>query len=36
VEETSRQAGLLRARRADLEALLAEWEVVAQAIEASS
>jgi ATP-binding cassette subfamily F protein 3 len=36
VEETSRQAGLLRARRADLEALLGEWEEVAQAIEANS
>jgi hypothetical protein len=36
VEETSRQAGLLHARRADLAALLGEWEEVAQAIEANS
>ena len=35
VEETSRVSDLLNARRADLEALLAEWEEVAQTIEAN-
>jgi ATP-binding cassette, subfamily F, member 3 len=34
-EETLRVTELLNARRADLEALLAEWEQVAQAIEAN-
>ena len=29
-------AGLLEARRADLEALMKEWEEVAQTIEANS
>ncbi len=36
VEETSRVSGLLDARRADLEALLGEWEEVSQSIEANS
>jgi ATP-binding cassette subfamily F protein 3 len=36
VEETGRITALLAARRADLEALLAEWEDVAQTIEANS
>ncbi len=35
-EETRRVSALLDARRADLEALMAEWEEVAQAIEANS
>ncbi|MGH9661002.1 MAG: ABC-F family ATP-binding cassette domain-containing protein, partial [Bryobacteraceae bacterium] len=35
-EESKRTADLLHARRADLEALLAEWEQVSKAIEASS
>jgi len=35
-EETRRVTGLLNARRADLEALLGEWEEVAQSIEANS
>jgi len=34
-EETARVGELLKARRADLESLLAEWEEVAQAIEAN-
>jgi ATP-binding cassette subfamily F protein 3 len=34
-EETQRISDLLNARRADLESLLAEWEGVAQAIEAN-
>ena len=34
-EETQRVSDLLNARRADLESLLAEWEGVAQAIEAN-
>jgi hypothetical protein len=34
-EETVRITELLQARRADLESLLAEWEQVAQAIEAN-
>jgi len=36
VEETQRLTGLLEARRADLESLLAEWEEVANTIEANS
>jgi len=36
VEETMRVNDLLTARRADLEALMAEWEEVAQLIEANS
>jgi hypothetical protein len=36
VEETRRTTELLEARRADLEALMAEWESVAQTIEANS
>ena len=36
VEETKRVSGLLDSRRADLNALMAEWEEVAQAIEANS
>jgi len=36
VEETQRVSGLLDARRGDLVALLAEWEDVAQTIEANS
>ncbi len=36
VEETQRVNGLLGARRGDLESLLAEWEEVAQTIEANS
>jgi ATP-binding cassette subfamily F protein 3 len=36
VEETQRVSDLLDARRADLEALLLEWEEVAQSIEANS
>jgi ATP-binding cassette subfamily F protein 3 len=36
VEETVRLNDLLNARRADLEALLKEWEEVAQSIEANS
>ncbi len=35
-EETQRLTGLLEARRADLESLLAEWEEVANTIEANS
>jgi ATP-binding cassette subfamily F protein 3 len=35
VDETKRVSALLDARRADLEALLSEWEEVAQAIEAN-
>jgi ATP-binding cassette subfamily F protein 3 len=35
-EETRRVTELLNARRADLEALLGEWEEVAQSIEANS
>ncbi|MGA9627990.1 MAG: hypothetical protein WBQ65_26185, partial [Bryobacteraceae bacterium] len=35
-EETRRVNELLNARRADLEALLGEWEEVAQSIEANS
>jgi hypothetical protein len=35
-EETRRVNELLHARRADLEALLREWEEVAQSIEANS
>jgi ATP-binding cassette subfamily F protein 3 len=35
VDETRRISGLLDARRADLEALMAEWEEVGQAIEAN-
>jgi ATP-binding cassette subfamily F protein 3 len=35
-EETRRVTGLLNARRADLEALLGEWEQVAQSIETNS
>ena len=35
-EETRRVSGLLDSRRADLDALMAEWEEVAQAIEANS
>jgi len=34
-EETQRITDLLNARRTDLESLLAEWEGVAQAIEAN-
>jgi ATP-binding cassette subfamily F protein 3 len=36
IEETRRVTELLNARRADLEALLREWEEVAQSIEANS
>jgi len=36
VEETKRVSDLLDARRADLAALMAEWEDVAQLIEANS
>jgi exonuclease VII small subunit len=36
VEETSRVTGLLDRRRKDLEGLMAEWEEVAQSIEANS
>jgi ATP-binding cassette, subfamily F, member 3 len=36
VEETQRVSGLLDARRRDLASLLAEWEEVAQSIEANS
>jgi len=36
VEETKRVSELLDARRSDLEALLLEWEEVAQSIEANS
>jgi ATP-binding cassette subfamily F protein 3 len=36
VEETRRLTELLKARRADLEALLEEWEEVAHSIEANS
>jgi ATP-binding cassette subfamily F protein 3 len=36
VEETKRVHELLQARRADLEALMMEWEEVAQSIEANS
>jgi len=36
VEETQRVSGLLDARRRDLASLLAEWEEVAQTIEANS
>jgi ATP-binding cassette subfamily F protein 3 len=36
MEETRRVTELLNARRADLEALLGEWEEVAQSIEANS
>jgi ATP-binding cassette subfamily F protein 3 len=36
VEETVRVNGLLEARRADLEALMEEWEEVSHSIEASS
>jgi len=36
VEETKRTHELLEARRADLEALMLEWEDVAQLIEANS
>jgi ATP-binding cassette subfamily F protein 3 len=36
IEETRCVTGLLNARRADLEALLEEWEEVAQSIEANS
>jgi ATP-binding cassette subfamily F protein 3 len=36
VDETKRVTELLEARRADLEALMAEWEDVAQVIEANS
>jgi ATP-binding cassette subfamily F protein 3 len=35
-EETARVSGLLNSRRADLEALMAEWEEVAHAIETNS
>jgi ATP-binding cassette subfamily F protein 3 len=35
-EETKRVSGLLDSRRADLNALMTEWEEVAQAIEANS
>ena len=35
VEETIEMNDLLTARRSDLEALMAEWEQVAQAIEAN-
>ena len=35
-EETMRVTGLLGSRRADLETLMAEWELVAHAIEANS
>jgi ATP-binding cassette subfamily F protein 3 len=36
VEETKRVTGLLDSRRADLDALMSEWEDVAQTIEANS
>ena len=36
MEETQRVSGLLDARRADLEALMTEWEEVANTIEANS
>ena len=36
VEETARVTALLDARRADLEALMNEWEEVAQTIEANT
>jgi hypothetical protein len=36
IEETKRVTELLNARRADLVALLGEWEEVAQSIEANS
>ena len=36
VEETTRLTALLGARRADLEALVNEWEEVAQIIEANT
>jgi hypothetical protein len=36
VEETARVSDLVTARRADLAALLKEWEAVAQLIEANS
>jgi ATP-binding cassette, subfamily F, member 3 len=36
VEETARVTGLLNARRADLEALMNEWEEVANTIEANT
>ena len=36
VDETKRVTELLEARRADLEALMIEWEDVAQSIEANS
>jgi ATP-binding cassette subfamily F protein 3 len=36
VDETKRVTELLEARRADLEALMTEWEDVAQLIEANS
>jgi hypothetical protein len=36
VEETKRVNELLEARRSDLEALMFEWEEVAQMIEANS
>ena len=36
VEETTRVTALLDARRADLEALMNEWEEVAQTIEANT
>jgi ATP-binding cassette subfamily F protein 3 len=36
VEETKRVHELLEARRADLEALMMEWEEVAQSIEVNS
>jgi hypothetical protein len=35
VEETKQNTELLASRRADLEALMREWEEVAQSIEAS-
>jgi hypothetical protein len=35
VEETMRVTGLLNSRRTDLEGLMAEWEQVAQSIEAN-
>jgi hypothetical protein len=36
VDETKRVNDLLIARRAELESLIAEWEEVAQSIEANS
>jgi hypothetical protein len=36
MEETRRTSELLETRRSDLTALLAEWENVAQSIEAQS